>query len=612
MTGIEKDPNFSATNPSLIRNFSVIAHVDHGKTTLTDCFLRQTGLMRSDQAVRVLDSNPIEVERGITIKLAPVRMSYQTSILGQTKTYILNLIDTPGHVDFGYEVSRSLAACEGVVLVVDATQGIQAQTLSNFAKARDLGLTIIPVVNKIDLPSADVETVVLELMELCQVEENSILLVSAKTGQNTQSILDEVVRLVPPPVGKIDQSLRALLITSYFDPHKGAIGLLRVVDGQLSARSKLQFLSSQQTFFPLEVGVYTPFMSARDLLLAGEVGYVATGLKDVRQVRVGDTLTLASTNSAQTQPIPGFREPTPMVFTELYPVDSGDFTDLQDAMSKLVLRDAAISHTGVHSAALGSGFRVGFLGLLHAEVVLERLQQEFDLAIIATPPSVTYLVKMEDGAELKIEDPSQFPDPSLMVSVSEPLANTLIITPPQYVGECTQMIQEHRGELTNTQSVGHALQLTATIPLAELIQQFHDQLKSRTSGYASFDYEMAGYQVEDIQKVTILLNHEPVDALSFLCPESQVEARGRSMVDKLHKSLKRQMFEVAIQAAVGGRIIARETIRPFRKDVTAKLYGGDRTRRMKLLAKQAKGKKKMKMIGKVEIDQQTFLAILKR
>ncbi len=612
MTGIEKDPNFSATNPSLIRNFSVIAHVDHGKTTLTDCFLRQTGLMRSDQAVRVLDSNPIEVERGITIKLAPVRMSYSTSILGQTETYTLNLIDTPGHVDFGYEVSRSLAACEGVVLVVDATQGIQAQTLSNFAKARDLGLTIIPVVNKIDLPSADVETVVLELMELCQVEEDRILLVSAKTGHNTQSILDEVVRLVPPPTGKIDQNLRALLITSYFDPHKGAIGLVRVVDGQLLARAKLQFLSSQQTFFPLEVGVYTPFMSARDSLSAGEVGYVATGLKDVRQVRVGDTLTLASANLAQTPPIPGFREPTPMVFTELYPVDSGDFTDLQDAMSKLVLRDAAITHTGVHSAALGSGFRVGFLGLLHAEVVLERLQQEFNLAIIATPPSVTYLVKMENGSELKIEAPSQFPDPSLIVSVSEPLAETLIITPPQYVGECTQMIQEHRGELTNTQSVGHALQLTATIPLAELIQQFHDQLKSRTSGYASFDYEMAGYQVEDIQKVTILLNHEPVDALSFLCPESQVEARGRSMVDKLHKSLKRQMFEVAIQAAVGGRIIARETIRPFRKDVTAKLYGGDRTRRMKLLAKQAKGKKKMKMIGKVEIDQQTFLAILKR
>lgn len=600
------------TNQALIRNFSVIAHVDHGKTTLTDCFLRQTGLMSDQGAVRVLDSNPIEVERGITIKLAPVRMSYQTSVLGQTETYILNLIDTPGHVDFGYEVSRSLAACEGVVLVVDATQGIQAQTLSNFAKARELGLTIIPVVNKIDLPSADVDTVVLELMELCQVEEDRILLVSAKTGQNTQAILEEVVRLIPAPVGKIDQNLRALLITSYFDPHKGAIGLVRVVDGQLSAQSKLQFLSSQQTFSPLEVGVYTPLMSARDSLSAGEVGYVATGLKDVRLVRVGDTLSTASANIDHIQPIPGFREPTPMVFTELYPVDSGDFTDLQDAMSKLVLRDAAIAHTGVHSAALGSGFRVGFLGLLHAEVVLERLQQEFNLAIIATPPSVTYLVNLKDGSEMKIEAPSQFPDPSLIESVSEPLSETFIMTPAQYVGECTQLIQEHRGELTATQSVGHALQLTATIPLAELIQQFHDQLKSRTSGYASFDYEIAGYQVEDIQKVTILLNHEPVDALSFLCPESQVESRGRAMVDKLHKSLKRQMFEVAIQAAVGGRIIARETIKPFRKDVTAKLYGGDRTRRMKLLAKQAKGKKKMKMIGTVEIDQQTFLDILKR
>lgn len=592
---------------ALIRNFSIIAHIDHGKTTLTDCFLKATHTVSDlDFQERMMDSNPIERQRGITIKLAPVRMLYTHPADGQT--YTLNLIDTPGHVDFGYEVSRSLAACEGVLLLIDATQGIQAQTLSNYQKALDLGLTIIPVLNKIDLPSADREQVKLECMETFNIEESDIIEVSAKTGLNIDTLLATIVQKIPAPHGQADAPLRALVVTSHFDQHRGAVALVRVVDGELS-RQKLSLISAHAEFNPVEIGVFSPQMVRTDLLKTGEVGYVATGLKDIHDLKVGDTLTSALDKS-KIQPLPGYREPLPMVYMELYPVDGDDFTLLQDAVAKLSLHDAALKSSGTHSPALGNGLRVGFLGILHAEIVLERLRQEFDLDLIATAPSVPYLITTTANEEVTVNTPADMPDPSQIKLIQEPIADLTIFTPESYVPVVMKLCRDRRGEFVVTHYIGNRAKVLFSMPLAELITDFHDTLKSVTSGFASLEYELAGYATVEAVKVSILLNHEPVEALSFVAVKSQAEAQGRALVARLKEVIPRQMFEVPIQAAIGSTVIARETLKAFRKDVTAKLYGGDVTRRQKLLKKQAKGKKKLKQIGKVELNQEAFLAVL--
>ena len=586
-----------------IRNFCIIAHIDHGKTTLTDCLLRTTHTVGELQfQERMMDSNPIEKERGITIKLAPVRMEYQG--------YILNLIDTPGHVDFGYEVSRSLAACEGALLVVDATQGIQAQTLSTYEKARAIGLTIIPVINKIDLPSADVERTTLELMELCGISDEEIIQVSAKSAFNIPALLDRIIEKIPAPIGDTNAPTRGLLITSLFDQHKGAIAMVRIVDGSLHAGEKLRFLSANTSFVPLEIGVYSPAMVKRQSLETGEVGYIASGLKDVRALKVGDTVTTASGSAVDS--LPGYKEPQPMVYLELYPVDSSEFTELQDAMSKLVLRDAALQYAGTHSQALGSGLRVGFLGILHAEIVLERLKRECDLELIATTPSVPYQLLLRTGEVLDIQSPAQLPDPSQIAEIREPMTHVQLFTPELYSGTVLQLCRERRGELLESQVVGARIRLDCRMPLSELITDFHDVLKSLTAGYASFEYIVTGFEAVEAVKVDVMLNYEVIEALSFIVVEQKAESEGRKIVSKLKDALPRQMFEVPIQATIGSRVIARETMKAFRKDVTAKLYGGDVTRRKKLLAKQAKGKKKMKQLGKVSIDQDTFLKLLRR
>ena len=591
-----------------IRNFSIIAHIDHGKTTLTDCFLRLTNAIKQD-AVRVMDSNPIEKERGITIKLAPVRLKYIDS---DTKLeYCLNLIDTPGHVDFSYEVSRSLAACEGVVLVIDATQGLQAQTLSHYNLAHKLGLTIIPVVNKIDLPSADVEKTILEVMDLTGLPEDAIISVSAKTGKNIEAVLRAVVEKVPAPPVNHQPYGKALLISSHFDQHRGAVALVRVFEGSFRAGDSIRMIGSKSMFQLSEVGVFNPEMEPQKLLESGEVGYCITGLKDVRGLLVGDTLSNAPQKES-IQPLAGYHAPTPMVYLEIYPIESDEFEILRESLEKLVLRDAALQYFPTHSNALGSGFRVGFLGILHAEIVLERLKREYGVELIATSPSVHYKVQLQDESWIMVTAASQFPDPSQVKQVLEPIAEATIITPAEYQHESLDLVRRNRGEFSSVEPIGSQQMLRVIIPLAELITDFHDKLKSATSGYASLDYVVGGYEPAQVQKVAILLNKDPIEVLSFLTVEQLAETRARKMVEKLKEVLPRQMFEVAIQAAIGGRIIARETLKAYRKDVTAKLYGGDVTRRKKLLAKQAKGKKRMKQFGSIRIDQQTFLQLLKQ
>lgn len=587
-----------------IRNFCIIAHIDHGKTTLTDRILAITQSVSERQyKERLLDSNPIEQERGITIKLAPVRMNWHG--------YILNLIDTPGHVDFGYEVSRSLAACEGALLVVDATQGVQAQTLSTYQRAKNLGLTIIPVINKVDLPSADVEKTTLELMELCGVDEADIIQVSAKTGANVSAVLEAIIQKIPHPRGSANLPLRALLITSLFDVHRGAIGLVKIVDGVIEKGMRLQFMSAEGSFSPSEIGAYAPQMVPFQRLATGEVGYVATGLKDVRGLKIGDTLTTAGDVDKIT-PLPGFKEPQPLVYMEIYPTDQAEFPNLQDSMSKLVLRDAAIDYIGTYSQALGSGLQAGFLGILHAEIVLERLQREFDLQLIATAPSVVYQVTTKSGQKIAVHTPTSMPDPSEIALIEEPVAALHIFTPEKYVGALLQLCRDRRGQVESSLPFGDLIELICRIPLAELITDFHDTVKSLSSGFASIEYHVAGSQPVDAVTVTILLNHEPVSALSFVAVRDKAEGQGRKMVEKLAEVVPRQMFEVPIQAAIGGNIIARATIKAYRKDVTAKLYGGDVTRRKKLLSKQAKGKKWRKQFGKVELDQDTFIRLLRQ
>jgi len=586
-----------------IRNFSIIAHIDHGKTTLTDRLLQLTNTVsKRDFTERLMDSNPIEKERGITIKLAPVRMEHNG--------YILNLIDTPGHVDFGYEVSRSLAACEGALLVVDATQGIQAQTLSNYEKARDLGLDIIPVINKIDLPSADVDAVTLELMEIFGIDEKRIVSVSAKTGLNTEALLEAVIKHIRPPQGSKEKPLRALVFTSHFDQHKGVIAYIRVVDGVLN-KQKLQLMATKANFLPGEVGVFTPNMTPTDSLQAGEVGYVCTGLKDVTLVTVGDTIT-SSSDAGKVEHLPGYKEPLPMVYMEIYPIDGDDFVLLQDAMSKLVLHDAALRFGGTHSLALGNGLRVGFLGILHAEIVRERLEREVNLELIATSPSVTYQVEQTNGTQMLVKTPADMPDPATIKQIKEPITHATLFTPKDYLGAVMQLTEDYRGKLLSMQDVGTRVRTEYELPLAEIIVHFHDHLKSVSSGFASLEYEVKDYTPVDAVKLNVVIQHEQIDALSVIVVRDKAEQIGRDLVKKLKEVVPRQQFEVPIQVAIGGKVIARETIKAYRKDVTAHLYGGDNTRRQKLLKKQAKGKKRLKEIGKVQLNQEAFMAVLER
>ncbi len=587
---------------NFIRNFSIIAHIDHGKTTLTDRLLELTGNVGRGRGERVMDSNPIEKERGITIKLAPVRLNY--------KGYQLNLIDTPGHVDFGYEVSRSLSACEGAVLVVDATQGVQAQTLSNYYKAQKLGLKIIPVINKIDLPVADVDGTILELMEAFGFKQEEIVCVSAKSGINVEKVLEKIIEVVPPPSKNLAMAARGLIMTATFDKHRGAIAYVRMIDGKINRKDKLEFCANAKTFNPLEIGCFNPEMKPLEELVAGDVGYVCTGLKDIRQLAIGDTLTTAP-KEVGLQPLPGFKKVRPVVFMEIYPVDADLFPEMQDAVTKLSYHDAALTFNNTYSNALGSGIKIGFLGILHAEIVLERLNQEFEVDLIATAPTVDYLVTLKTGEQKHIFVPADLPDPSEIDKIEEPLADLEIFTPETYSSAIIQFCRERRGELISSSFTAGNIKLKVKLPLAELITDFHDQLKSLSSGFASLEYEIGDYSPVKAVKVNILLNGEQVEALSFITIEEEAEKRGREMVIKLKEAIPKQMFEIPVQATIGGKIIARETIKAWRKDVTAKLYGGDVTRRQKLLKKQAKGKKRMKQFGKVELNQEVFLTLLK-
>lgn len=592
-----------------IRNFSIIAHIDHGKTTLTDRLLQSTKTVSDREFTeRVMDSNPIEKERGITIKLAPVQMMWQDPGTGEPVQ--LNLIDTPGHVDFSYEVSRSLAACEGVLLVVDATQGVQAQTLANYEKAKALGLKILPVINKIDLPAADPETTMLELIETFGFEEEEIFQVSAKTGLNIETLLDGIVRLVPPPVGQDEEPLRALVFTSLYDLHQGVIAYVRVVSGVLKTEQLATF-ANKQRLTPTEIGVFVPQRKVVTELHAGQVGYIATGLKDVGLVSVGDTVTRYG-ELGKITPLPGYRAPQPMVYLEFYPIDGDEFVMLQEALRKLKLHDAALQFQGTHSRALGNGLRVGFLGILHSEIVQERLEREFGLELVATSPSVPYELTLITGENTEIHHAGELPDPSQISEIREPMTDTTIFTPREYLGAVMTLCEDHRGKLKAMVDVGTRVRAMYRLPLAELIVNFHDQLKSVSSGFASLEYELTDYVPVNAVKLSLLVHHEEVEALSQIVVREKAESAGRAIAKKLKEVIPRQQFEIPIQAAIGGKIIARETVQAYRKDVTAKLYGGDNTRRTKLLEKQKRGKKRMKELGQVQLPQEAFLAVLER
>lgn len=586
-----------------IRNFSIIAHIDHGKTTLTDRLLLKTGTMDERTFVeRIMDSNPIEKERGITIKMAPVSMDYQG--------YTLNLIDTPGHVDFSYEVSRSLAAVEGAILVVDATQGVQAQTLSHHQKTLEHNLKIIPVINKIDLPNAEVEGTMLEMMELFGFEENEFVQVSAKSGIGIDELLQTIIDRVPPPKSLLTQFTRGLVFSSEFSSHQGVVIRVKITDGELSAGQSLQLLASKAKFQSLEVGVYKPHAEERDKLCAGEVGYVVTGLKDISLTQVGDTVTLGG--NIETPPLPGYQSPQLMVFMDLYPRDGDAYRDLIEAINKLRLHDAAIAYQPTHSPALGNGIRAGFLGILHAEIVQERLTREFNLDLVSTAPTVQYEIISTSNITSIISNPADLPDPSLIHQIKEPMALVKIFTPELYVGPIMQLTENYRGKQVDMNYFGNRAQITYEIPLSELITTFFDQLKSASAGYASLEYSLSDYKVVDAVKLSIVINHQEIDALSQIVVRDKAESVGRALAKRLKEVIPRQLHEIPIQAAIGGKVVARETIKAFRKDVTAKLYGGDISRRKKLLEKQKKGKLKRGTFAKIDIPQEAFTAVLKR
>jgi GTP-binding protein LepA len=594
--------------PSRIRNFSIVAHIDHGKTTLTDRLLLRTNTIHERVFTeRVMDSNPIEQERGITIKMAPVRMQYTAR---DGHEYQLNLIDTPGHVDFSYEVSRSLAAVEGVILLVDVTQGVQAQTLAHFQKATEQGLVILPVLNKVDLPGGDPDAVKLEMMEMLGFAEDDFVLVSAKTGEGVDTLLERIIADLPAPNGSVDEPLQALVFNSMFDTHKGVIVHVRVAAGSVESRQLMKFMVSGVTFEPQEVGIFSPQMKPIESLSAGEVGYLATGLKNIRLAQVGDTVTGIARPA--TQPLPGYQTPQLMVYMDFYPLDGDDFEPLKESLDKLMMNDSALSYSATHSHALGNGVRVGFLGILHAEIVQERLEREFNLELIGTTPSVSYEVELTDGSIKTIHNPMELPEPTEIKTINEPMILAMIYTPRDYLGSVIQLLENHRSTQQAMEFFGERVKLTYKMPLAELIVSFVDDLKSVTQGFASLQYELHGTQEVDAVKLTIMVNHEIIEALSYMVVRDQAERIGREVVARLKEVIPRQLFEIALQAAVGGKIVARETIKAFRKDVTAKLYGGDITRRMKLLDKQKKGKMRRKQFGNVDIPQEAFFAIMKR
>lgn len=592
---------------NFIRNFSIIAHIDHGKTTLSDRLLELTStISERERREQHLDAMDLEREKGITIKAKAVRMHY-TAQDGQN--YILNLIDCPGHVDFTYEVSRALAACEGALLVVDAAQGIEAQTLSNVYLALEHDLTIIPVVNKIDLPGAHPEMVAQEIEDVIGIPRDEVILASAKEGAGVPAILEAIVNRVPPPHGQRHQPARALIFDSHYDAYKGVIAYVRVVDGVFPNGSRVQFIGTGAQAEILDLGMFRPAMISLPELGAGEVGYIATGLKAVDECQVGDTVTLAA--EPATMPLPGYRPAKPMVFAGLYPVESNAYTELRDALEKLKLNDAALSFQPESSVALGFGFRCGFLGLLHMEIVRERLEREYDLDLLITAPSVEYQVLRTDGEIVTIHNPSEMPEVSKIASIEEPIVQISIISPARYIGTIMDLVTTKRGIFDTMDYLDpQRVVLKYKMPLSEIVVDFYDQLKSRTQGYASLDYTMAGYEEADLVKLDVLVNGQPVDALSLIVHRDFAQTHGRELVEKLRKIIPRQMFEVPIQAAIGSRIIARETVRALRKDVLSKCYGGDVTRKRKLLEKQREGKRRMKMVGNVEIPQEAFMAIL--
>ena len=595
----------ASTPPELIRNFCIIAHIDHGKSTLADRMLQITGVVEQrDMRAQYLDRMDIERERGITIKSQAVRMPWE---VGGTP-YALNMIDTPGHVDFTYEVSRSLAACEGALLLVDAAQGIEAQTLANLYLAMENDLTIIPVLNKIDLPAAQPEKYAAELANLIGCEPEEVLLVSGKTGEGVEEVLDRIIEEIPPPQGDADAPARAMIFDSVYDTYRGVVTYVRVVDGQLSPREKIVMMSTQATHELLEIGASTPEPAPSKGLGVGEVGYLITGVKDVRQSRVGDTVTAARKPAEKA--LGGYRDPKPMVFSGLFPIDGSDYPVLRDALDKLKLNDAALVYEPETSAALGFGFRCGYLGLLHLEIVRERLEREFDLDLISTAPSVVYHVTMEDGTEHEVTNPSEYPDGKVR-EVREPMVRATVLLPSDYVGAVMELCQSKRGQMQGMDYLSEdRVELRYRMPLAEIVFDFFDQLKSRTKGYASLDYDMDGEQVADLVRVDVLLHGDPVDAFSSIVHRDKAYSYGVLMAGKLKDLIPRQQFEVPIQAAVGSRIIARETIRAIRKDVLSKCYGGDISRKRKLLEKQKEGKKRMKMVGRVEVPQEAFIAAL--
>ena len=593
---------------SRIRNFCIIAHIDHGKSTLADRLLEFTGTVsKRELTEQMLDQMDLEREKGITIKAQAVRMLY-TALNGEE--YELNLIDTPGHVDFTYEVSRSLAACEGSLLVIDSTQGIEAQTLSNLYLAVEADLSIIPVINKIDLPSADPERVKQEVEDVIGLPKEECILASAKEGIGTQDILEAIIKHIPPPKGNVDQPLRALVFDSHYDSYKGVIAYVRSVDGHLREGERIAMMAVGSTTEVLEVGYFQPRLISSGALTTGEVGYIATGFKNVKDCRVGDTVTVPQA-LGQVEALPGYQPAKPMVFAGIYPVEGNDYPLLRDALDRLKLNDASLFYEPETSTALGFGFRCGFLGLLHMEIVQERLEREYNLDILATAPSVEYHVTKTDGELVQVDNPSEFPSQDAIEKIEEPWMDISIFTPTRYIGTVMDLVTTRRGTFKEMKYIEtERVLLTYSMPLAELIVDFYDQLKSRTQGYASLDYSFGGYQQADLVKLDILVNGYPVDALSLVLHHEKAYQQGRILVEKLRRLIPRQLFEVPIQAAIGSRVIARENVRALRKDVLAKCYGGDVTRKRKLLEKQKEGKKRLKMVGNVEIPQEAFMAIL--
>ncbi len=598
--------NDSMTDLSHIRNFSIIAHIDHGKSTIADRFIQICGgLTEREMAAQVLDSMDIERERGITIKAQSVTLHYTAQ---NGETYQLNFIDTPGHVDFSYEVSRSLAACEGALLVVDAAQGVEAQSVANCYTAIEQGLEVVPVLNKIDLPSADPDKVKQEIEEIIGIDATEALEVSAKTGIGIEDLLESLIKLIPPPAGDASDPLQALIIDSWFDPYVGVISLIRVVNGEIKPKDKMRIMSTGRTFQVEKVGVFTPKRLDKKVLSTGEVGFVIAGIKDIDGAPVGDTITIENKQAAK--PLPGFKEMHPRVFAGLYPVSSDDYESFRESLQKLKLNDAALAYEPETSQALGFGFRCGFLGMLHMEIIQERLEREFDLDLITTAPTVIYEIALNSGEIIKISNPSDLPDPSRIAEVREPIIEANILVPQDYLGNVINLCIEKRGVQKNMQYLAGQVQLTYDLPMNEVVLDFFDRLKSVSRGYASFEYEFKRFQEAKLIKLDILINSEKVDALSIIVHRDYAESRGRDLTDRMKEIIPRQMFEVAIQAAIGAKIIARSSVKALRKNVTAKCYGGDASRKRKLLEKQKAGKKRMKQVGRVEIPQEAFLAVL--